>query len=439
MNTIDRLESEVRSYCRSFPVQFARAEGVCLTSSQGVDYLDFLAGAGTLNYGHNHPELKAALLDYVEKDQVVHGLDMATEAKERFLETFESHILRPRELGYKVQFTGPTGTNAVEAALKIARRVTGRSNVISFTSGFHGVSMGSLAVTANSYYRERSGLPSLGSDFMPYDGYLGEQIDTTEILNRMLGDGSSGIDKPAAVIVETVQGEGGINVASMEWLENLQQVCRQHEVLLIVDDIQMGCGRTGSFFSFSDADVEPDIVTLSKSLSGYGLPMSLVLLKPELDDWRPGEHNGTFRGHNLAFVTARRALEVFWQDAGFADQVQERGALLEGRLQDFLDEGAGESVSLRGRCMIQGLDFGTGKRASAVTKKAFDEGVIIETSGSDGQVVKFLSPLTISEAELLRGVEIVTGAVTDVLNEESATEQKRFAKLVHDEPLVAIS
>jgi diaminobutyrate-2-oxoglutarate transaminase len=439
MNTINRLESEVRSYCRSFPVQFAHAEGARLTTSAGVEYLDFLAGAGTMNYGHNHPELKAALLDYVSNDQVVHGLDMATEAIEQFLEVFERNILLPRQLDYKVQFTGPTGTNAVEAALKIARRVTGRSNVISFTNGFHGVSMGALAVTANSFYRERAGLPMTGTDFMPYDGYLGDGIDTTEYLNRMLCDGSSGIDHPAAVVVETVQGEGGINVASMDWLENLQKVCRQHDVLLIVDDIQMGCGRTGSFFSFSDADVQPDIVTLSKSLSGYGLPMSLVLLKPELDDWHPGEHNGTFRGHNLAFVTARRALEVFWQDANFADRIQERGALLEGRLQDFLDNGAGESVSIRGRCMVQGLDFGTGKRASAVTKKAFERGVIIETSGSDGQVVKFLTPLTISEAELLRGIETVTDAAAKVLDEESAPEQKRFAKLVHEEPLLAVS
>lgn len=439
MKAINKLESEVRSYCRSFPVKFARAEGALLTTSDGTDYLDLLAGAGTMNYGHNHPELKAALLDYISNDQVVHGLDMATEAKEQFLEVFDRNILQPRKLDYKVQFTGPTGTNAVEAALKIARRVTGRSNVISFTNGFHGVSMGSLAVTANSFYRERAGLPMTGTDFMPYDGYLGNGIDTTEFLNRMLCDGSSGIDKPAAVVVETVQGEGGINVASMDWLESLQQVCRNHDVLLIVDDIQMGCGRTGSFFSFSDAEVEPDIVTLSKSISGYGLPMSLVLLKPELDDWRPGEHNGTFRGHNLAFVTARRALEVFWKDTSFADQTQERGALLEGRLQDFLDRGAGESISLRGRCMVQGLDFGSGKRASAVTKKAFERGVIIETSGSDGQVVKFLSPLTISEAELLRGVETVTDAATEVLNDESAADQKRFGKIVHEAPLLAVS
>jgi len=436
MKTIDRLESEVRGYCRSFPKEFARAEGATLQATDGREYLDFLAGAGTLNYGHNHPELKKALLEYVANDQVVHGLDMATEAKVAFLEALERNILLPRGLDYKVQFTGPTGTNAVEAALKIARRVTGRSNVISFTNGFHGVSTGSLAVTANSYYRERSGLPALGSDFVPYDGYLGEKIDTTEILDKMLGDGSSGISKPAAVIVETVQGEGGINAASLEWLQNLQDICRRREILLIVDDIQMGCGRTGSFFSFSDAELEPDIVTLSKSLSGYGLPMSLVLMKPELDTWKPGEHNGTFRGHNLAFVTARRALEFFWDGSDFADRVQEKGAILEGKLSDFLEGEAGKTISLRGRCMIQGLDMGTGERATAITRKAFEKGLIIETSGSEGQVVKFLAPLTISDEELVRGIDIVIESTEELLAEETPAEQKEFARIVHEDPIL---
>jgi diaminobutyrate-2-oxoglutarate transaminase len=435
MKTIERLESEVRTYSRSFPVQFAKAKGACLTTSDGTQYLDFLSGAGTLNYGHNHPVLQETLMNYVASGYIVHGLDMVTEAKVGFLEAFEKYILEPRGLDYKIQFTGPTGTNAVEAALKIARRATGRHNVVSFTNGFHGVSMGSLAVTANSYYRERAGLPMACTDFMPYDGYLGDAIDTTEIFDRMLRDASSGLDKPAAVIVETVQGEGGINVASWEWLENLQTICRDHGILMILDDIQMGCGRTGSFFSFTDADLDPEIVTLSKSLSGYGLPMSLVLLKPGLDDWRPGEHNGTFRGHNLAFVTARKTLETFWDGSSFADKVQESGALLEGHLDDFLECGAGKSVARRGRCMVQGLDFGTGERAQAVARRSFEKGVVIETSGSDGQVVKFLPPLNISNGELIRGVRIVTESAEYVLARESKAQQDKFAGIVHEDPI----
>ncbi len=416
MNTINTLESQVRSYCRSFPVTFKRAQGAVLETTEGKPYLDFLAGAGTLNYGHNHPALKEALLDYISSDYIVHGLDMATEAKEAFLDAFNRIILRPCALDYKIQFVGPTGTNAVEAALKVARNVTGRQNVIAFTGAFHGVTQGSLSVTANSYYRNASGFGgSHGSDFLPYDGYLGPDIDTTELLDRVLTDGSSGIDHPAAVIVETVQGEGGINAASIEWLQNLQDVCRKHDVLLIVDDIQMGCGRTGAFFSWSQADLDPDIVTLSKSLSGYGLPMALVLMKPELDQWKPGEHNGTFRGNNLAFVTARRALEEFWQDVDFVDEVHKKGALLEGRLQDFLDEHPDSGVRLRGRCMVQGLDFGSGERASQVVRKAFENGLVIETSGSDNEIVKCLCPLTIETEELLGGLQILTTAAKEVL------------------------
>tara|TARA_A100001037_G_scaffold303183_1_gene336584 strand:+ start:4497 stop:5816 length:1320 start_codon:yes stop_codon:yes gene_type:complete len=439
MNTIQRLESNVRSYCRSFPVRFTQAKGSFLHTDKGERYLDFLSGAGTLNYGHNHPELKEALIEYLANDSITHGLDMETQAKAQFLEVFESHILKPRGLDYKVQFTGPTGTNAVESALKIARRVTGRSHVVSFTNAFHGVSTGSLAVTANDFYRERAGLPVMGSDFVPFDGYLGPRTDTTDFLDRILSDTASGIPKPAAVIAETVQGEGGINVASLQWLENLQTVCRKHEVLLIIDDIQMGCGRTGSFFSFSDADLEPDIVTMSKSLSGYGLPMALVLLKPELDNWRPGEHNGTFRGNNLAFVTARRALEIFWQDSQFADRIQERGSVLEGRLQDYLDSGPGESIQLRGRCMVQGLDFGSGKRATAVAKRAFEKGVVIETSGAKGQVLKFLTPLNISQSDLEDGLNRVKQAIDEVIHDETATQRKQFAKIINPKPITTWS
>jgi diaminobutyrate-2-oxoglutarate transaminase len=276
MKIFEEIESEVRSYARSFPRVFNRAQGEYLYDEDGKQYLDFLAGAGTLNYGHNNPAFKKALLDYIEADGISHGLDLHTKAKAEFLETFNEKILKPRELEFVVQFTGPTGTNAVEAALKLARNIAGRENVISFTNGFHGVSLGSLAATGNSHHRGASGVSLSGSSRMPFDGYLGDGIDTTAYLDKVLSDSSSGIDAPAAVLVETVQGEGGINAASFEWLRNLEAVCRKHDMLLIVDDIQAGCGRTGTFFSFEEAGIKPDIVTLSKSLSGYGLPFAVV-------------------------------------------------------------------------------------------------------------------------------------------------------------------
>lgn len=417
MSTINRLESKVRSYCRHFPVVFTKARGATLEDEEGNVYIDFLAGAGALNYGHNDPGLKAKLLDYIEADQIVHGLDMATGAKRAFMEAFESLILSPRKMNYKMQFTGPTGTNAVEAAMKVARNFTGRQTIVSFTNGFHGVTLGSVAATGNSHFRDGCGMQPQGTAFMPYDGYMGDEIDTTEYLDKMLTDGSSGLDHPAAVIVETIQGEGGINLASNEWLRSLQQVCLKHEILLIVDDIQVGCGRTGTFFSFEEAGIFPDIITLSKSLSGYGLPLSVVLMKPHLDQWEPGEHNGTFRGNNLAFVTARAALEEYWRDGSFEVEVKRKGEIVRERLERLVDLDERGVLSARGRGMMQALDCGSGELASRISALAFERGLIMETSGSLDQVLKCLIPLTITDDELERGLAILEESAIEALSE----------------------
>ncbi len=219
---------------------------------------------------------------------------MSTTAKRRFLETFQNLVLRPRDLPYKVMFPGPTGTNAVESALKLARKVKGRESIVSFTNAFHGMSLGSLAVTGNAFKRAGAGIPLVHGTPMPFDNYFDGTVEDFLWFERLLEDQGSGLNKPAAVIVETVQGEGGINVARAEWLRALSELCQRQDMLLIVDDIQMGCGRTGAFFSFEEAGITPDIVTVSKSISGYGMPMALALFKPELDVWEPGEHNGTF-------------------------------------------------------------------------------------------------------------------------------------------------
>jgi diaminobutyrate-2-oxoglutarate transaminase len=413
--TTDRLESNVRSYCRNFPMVFTKARGAILEDTTGTQFIDFLAGAGTLNYGHNNPVLKKKLLEYIQSDGIAHGLDLATEAKQNFMETFESLIMHPRNMEYKLQFTGPTGTNAVEAALKIARKVTGRQTIVAFTNGFHGVTLGSVAATGNSHYRDGCGIQPQGTVFMPYDGYMGECIDTTEFLDKMLTDGGSGLDHPAAVIVETVQGEGGINVASFEWLRSLERICNKHDLLLIVDDIQMGCGRTGTFFSFEEAGISPDIITLSKSLSGYGLPFSLVWLKPELDQWKPGEHNGTFRGNNLAFITATATLEQYWRDDRFSREVKRKGQIVRNRLEEIVSEDPRGILSVRGRGMIQALDCKVGELANKITSAAFEKGLILETSGSRGHVVKCLIPLTITDEQLNRGLDILQESIIEVL------------------------
>ncbi|HLU15565.1 MAG TPA: diaminobutyrate--2-oxoglutarate transaminase [Burkholderiaceae bacterium] len=419
LTIFDRMESEVRGYIRSFPVVFKRAQGSVLTDEADKEYIDFFSGAGTLNYGHNNPVFKQSLIDYLNSDGVVHGLDMATTAKKAFLETVDELLLKPRNMEYVLQFTGPTGTNAVEAALKVARQVKQRQNVIAFTHGFHGVSGGSLAVTANSKFRDAAGVALSNVTFVPYDGYFGADVDTMTWLERMLEDNSSGMDLPAAVIVETVQGEGGVNVASNRWLKKLAALCRQFDMLLIVDDIQVGCGRTGNFFSFEEAGIQPDIITLSKSLSGYGLPMSLVLIRPELDIWQPGAHSGTFRGNNMAFVTATQALRTYWADDQLANDTKRKGELVSQRLQAMARNYPAAGLRVRGRGLIQGLSSTSHPQvAGLISAKAFEHGLIIETSGARDEVLKLLPALTTTDEQLLQGLDIIERSLEEVLIEE---------------------
>lgn len=416
LKIFDRMESEVRGYIRSFPVIFSQARGSLLIDESGKEYIDFFSGAGTLNYGHNNPVLKDKLMEYLATDGLVHSLDMATGAKKYFLETVERVLFKPRKWEYTLQFTGPTGTNAVEAALKLARQVKGRPNIISFTHGFHGVSGGSLAVTANSKFRDAAGVAMGNTTFMPFDGYFGPDVDTIAYMDRMLEDSSSGVDHPAAVIVETVQGEGGVNVASSRWLKALEKLCRRHDMLLIVDDIQVGCGRTGSFFSFEAAGIQPDIITLSKSLSGFGLPMSLVLIKPELDIWKPGAHSGTFRGNNLAFVTAAQALDSYWSDGAFAKETLRKERLVRDWMENLVHSYPSAGLSVRGRGLIQGLvtpkDEDT---ANEIARTAFEHGVVIETSGANDEVLKILPSLTIEDELLVRGLDVIERSVAQVM------------------------
>lgn len=424
MRIFDRLESEVRGYIRSFPTIFTKAQNAVLTNEAGDQYIDFLAGAGTLNYGHNNPVIKQALLNYLESDGIIHGLDMATSAKKHFMQTFEDLILKPRKLQYKLQFTGPTGTNAVEAAIKLARNATGRQSVISFTNGFHGVTLGSLSLTGNKKYRDAAGVTLSNVHHAPYSGYFGQDVDTIAMLDKLIGDPSSGVDHPAAVIVECVQGEGGLNVAGMNWLKKLEQLCRRYEILLIVDDIQAGCGRTGTFFSFEPAGIRPDIVTLSKSLSGYGLPLSLVLLKPEHDVWKPGQHNGTFRGNNMAFVTAAAALEHYWSDSRFQTSIEKKAQIITQYLDNLVRSYPDAAMSRRGRGMMQGLAFQDPALADRVTELAFQNGLIIETSGGRDEVIKLLTPLTIEQEKLLAGLDILEQALADTVGEMRSQPSK---------------
>jgi diaminobutyrate-2-oxoglutarate transaminase len=416
-NTIDRLESNIRGYVRSFPTVFQSAKGSWQTDTNGKRYLDFFSGAGTLNYGHNNPRVKKALLSYLEQDGVLHGLDMATAAKIDLLDAIDEILLKPRNLDYKVQFTGPTGTNAVEAAIKLARKSKQRSHIVAFTNAYHGHSLGSLALTGNQYYHDLSYGSHNNVTHLPFDGYLGN-FDTSILLKKMIQDRSSGLPLPAAVILETVQGEGGINVASFAWLRRIAAICKANDILLIIDDVQVGNGRTGTFFSFERAGIEPDIVCLSKAIGG-GLPMSLVFMRPDCDIWKPGEHTGTFRGNNLAFVAARQLLE-YWRDNHLSLQIDSHGATIESELQAIMQKFSSSCSAVRGRGMIWGIEFTDAEMAGRVCRQAFQSGLMIETSGARDQVIKLLPPLTISSEDLHFGLAILSDSIQKTVSEQSS-------------------
>lgn len=418
MRIFENLESNVRSYVRSFPTVFEKARGSILIDEGGSEYIDFFAGAGTLNYGHNNPKITEAMIEYLRSEGILHGLDKATSAKKRFLEKFSQTILEPRHLNYKIQFTGPTGTNAIETALKIVRMVKGRSNVVSFTNGFHGLTMGSTAITGNSFYRDEAFINRINVSFMPYDNYFGDEVNTINYFRKFLEDKSSGVDLPAAVFVETVQAEGGVNVASVEWLRELEHLCREFDMLLVVDDIQVGNGRTGTFFSFEEAGITPDIITLSKSIGG-GLPLALVLLKPELDQWKPGEHTGTFRGNNLAFVASTVALS-YWDNDDLSNAVYYKEKLLTKELTKIIEKYPELNGTLRGKGMIYGIHTPIKNFCSELSAECFANGLVIELAGAKDDVLKFLPPLVIEEELLLRGVDIVDDSIGRLLEQKKS-------------------
>lgn len=419
MSVFENYESEVRSYSRSFPTIFEKAKGYQLWDKNGNDYIDFFAGAGALNYGHNDEAMQQKLIEYIQSDGLLHSLDMATNARAEFLQKFNEVILKPRDMDYKVMFPGPTGTNTVESALKIARKVTGREKVVTFTNAFHGMTIGALSVTGNAFKRHGAGIPLTYSMAMPFDDYM-DDFDSLTYLEKMIEDGGSGIDLPAAVILETVQGEGGINAASFEWLKRVEELCRRLDILLIVDDVQAGCGRTGTFFSFEQAGIYPDVICLSKSISGSGLPMAITLIKPEYDVWGPGEHNGTFRGNNLAFVTAAEALS-HWETDTFSDSILNKSELFKKRLNQFVEEYPELQGEVRGRGLMVGIASKKAGLSGQLAEAAFERGLIIETSGPDDEVLKMLPPLIIDEEGIEKGLDIIEESIKAVLGKEEAT------------------
>jgi len=411
----EKRESQVRSYCRNFPIVFNGARNAEIYSEDGVRYIDFFAGAGAVNYGHNNPYIKKAVLDYLSEDNMIHALDMYTVAKRNFLQTFDEIILTPRNLDYKVMFCGSTGTNAIEAALKLARKNTKRTNVIAFHGAFHGMTMGSLSCTGEKYARAGACVPLEHVTFIPYCDVFCSWKKSLEYLKYLIEDDHTGMELPAAIILETVQAEGGINVANIEWLKGIREICDKYGIVMIVDDIQVGNTRTGAFFSFERAGIVPDMVTLSKSISGFALPMSLLLMRPQYDIFGPAEHNGTWRGNQLGFVGARAALEYF-RDNNLVAVVKNNEEII----RKFLEReilAIDYRLKIRGIGMIWGIDFSDVdlSLSKVVMQECVKNHLIIERAGSFDCVLKICPPLTIQNDVLVEGLNIIKKSIIAVL------------------------
>jgi diaminobutyrate-2-oxoglutarate transaminase len=416
-------ESELRGYCRLYPTVFKSASNARQVDEGGKSYIDFFAGAGVLNFGHNNPRMKKAIIEYIEADGVAHSLDMHTTAKRDFLQGFVDTILKPRDMNHRMTFMGPTGTNAVETALKLARRVTGRQSVVAYTSGFHGMTLGSLAATANSYFRNAAGVPlehvlrqPFGCEKVCMGCQRGCGMGSVDALRAQLENSSSGLEPPAAFLVEAIQAEGGVHVASAEWLKAVEKLARDLGALFIIDDIQAGCGRTGSYFSFDGMGLDPDIITLAKGIGGFGTPLAMNLVKPEHDDhWQPGEHTGTFRGQGLSFVAGREALTYFEDDV-FLKEVAAKGERMAERLQAFADK-HDHPMQVRGKGMMQALDVGDGAITKEVGTRCFQDGLLLGASGTGGSTFKLIPPLTIPDADLDEGMDTMLRNLEAVLAE----------------------
>ncbi len=414
----ERYESEVRSYCRKFPAVFVKANGAYITDEDGRSYLDFFCGAGALNYGHNHPYIKNKVIEYLMNDGILHALDMFTAAKRDFLTAFQTKILAPRSLDYKVMFVGPTGTNAMEAALKLARKVKQRSTVLALMGCFHGMTLGTLSLTTERAARTAAGV-SLGDVIHIPAPYMVPSLNVIDYVDNLLSDDHSGIDHPAAFVIETVQAEGGIYVFDTDFIQGIRALCDKYDMLMIVDDVQVGCGRTGNFFSFERASVTPDIVALSKSLGGLGFPLAVTLFKPELDIWQPGEHNGTFRGNQAAFISAKAALDVMANES-LLELVQQNEQILRDGLADIAS--LDSRLGYRGIGYIWGLDchqIPVKGFAKKVSESCFENGMIVELAGREDSVVKIMPPLIADKNVLGGGLTILKASVQKCLNQIS--------------------
>jgi diaminobutyrate-2-oxoglutarate transaminase len=414
-NILERFESVVQNSVRAAPIVFDKASGSELFDEGGKRYIDFYSGGGSQGFGHNNLKVCSALIDYLCNDRVIQTCDRKSVAKRNFVEAFVTKVLAPRNLSHKLLFTDPASGVATEVALRLARRHKKRNGIIAFTNSSHGLTEASLSVSSSS--QARGDLPDfrVNTVFMPYCSYLGEHVDTVAYLRRYLEDSSSGLDLPVAIIVETTQIHGGVNVASEAWLKALESLCREFGILLIVDETHTGFGRAGAHFSFEAAGLNPDMILVSNAVAS-GLPISILLLKPELDHWRPGDQVGLFQGDNLAFVAATEVLSQ-WNESLVRD-IAERSKLLAAELLSIPTRFPNRHLRVRGKGLNWGLEFGQPAAATVVSGWALERGLIVEPARLKDDVLLVLPPITISEETLREGLELLNQAVSMFLSHE---------------------
>lgn len=436
-------ESNARTYPRRLPLAIRSARGVTVTDMDGEEYYDCLAGAGTLALGHNHPVVTDTVERALAADRPLHTLDISTPAKERFVDALLESLPADFAESAKVQFCSPAGTDAVEAALKLVKTATGNRNILAFQGAYHGMTGGALGLMGDTDVKEP--IPGLPNDVhhLPYPadyrcpfgvgGERGHRI-ASRYLENLLEDDASGVTDPAGVILEPVQGEGGVVPAPDDWLREVRRITRERDVPLILDEIQTGLGRTGEPYAFEHAGITPDVVTLSKAVGG-GLPLAVVVYDESLDVWEPGAHAGTFRGHQLAMAAGEAAIEYVLEN-----DLDDRAAEVGARLRERLETTAGRFDAVgdvRGRGLMLGVEFvdpdadwqGAGRHApdgnlaEAVQAACLDRGLIVEVGGRDGATVRFLPPLVVTRADVDDIAAIFDEAVTEAVGERDGRRE----------------
>ncbi|HFC8501393.1 TPA: diaminobutyrate--2-oxoglutarate transaminase [Neisseria oralis] len=430
----DEMESNVRSYPRKLPLAIAKAQGCWVTDVEGNEYLDCLAGAGTLALGHNHPAIIKSIQDTLASGLPLHTLDITTPLKDAFSEALLAHFPGGKD-EYRLQFCGPTGADATEAAVKLAKTFTGRGNVISFSGGYHGMTQGSLALTGN--LGAKNAVPNLmpGVQFLPYPheyrcplGLGGEAgVDAlTYYFENFIEDVESGVVKPAAVILEAIQGEGGVVVGPAKWLRKIREVTEKHGILMIADEVQAGFCRSGKMFAFQHAGIEPDIVVMSKAVGG-SLPLAVLAIKKKFDAWQPAGHTGTFRGNQLAMATGYASLRIM-REQDLAGNAQARGDFIRSELNRLAQEFPCIG-NVRGRGLMIGIEIVDERRpadrmgslpadavlAAEIQKACFNNKLLLERGGRNGTVVRLLAPLIITQQECEELIKRFRQSVADAL------------------------